>query len=44
MAAQIRESVKVFVHPPNDTFKAIATLFFSSAVSTSSFTGFLARV
>lgn len=27
MAAQSRGSVKVFVHPPNDSFEAMATLF-----------------
>lgn len=30
MAAQSRGSVNVFVHPPNDSFEAMATLFFSS--------------
>lgn len=30
MAAQRRGSVNVFVQPPNDSFEAIATLFFSS--------------
>lgn len=30
MAAQSRGSVNVLVQPPNDSFEAIATLFFSS--------------
>lgn len=30
MAAQRRGSVKVFVHPSNDSLEATATLFFSS--------------
>jgi hypothetical protein len=29
MAAQSRGSVKVFVQPPNDSFEAMATLFFT---------------
>lgn len=33
MAAHSRGSVNVFVQPPNDSFEAIATLFFSRARS-----------